>query len=217
MRLTKFSLPVTVAAACGMAAPVLFAIAVLAVGFGTTGYSPVTQLISELGIPGAPYAIVMNGIGLITTGILISIFAYAVHAIFCRGWKAALGSVLVLVAGLSFVAMGIVHCDLGCIPITPGGSLHLVFGMIALVAGLGAALILSLVMIQEREWNGYWQYSLATGILILMLLPFFLFEPRSAGLLQRILVGLVFLWMEVLAIRIYFISWVLPKDMNGPE
>ncbi len=206
MRSTKFSLPVTVAAACGMAAPVLFAITVLAVGFGTAGYSPVTQLISELGVPGAPYAIVMNGIGLITTGILISIFAYAVHAIFSQGWKTALGSALVLVAGFLFVAMGVFHCDQGCVPITPGGSLHLVFGLIALVAGLGAALILSLVMIQEREWNGYWQYSLATGILILLVLPFFLFEPRSAGLLQRILVGLIFLWMEILAIRIFFIA-----------
>ena len=217
MRLARFPVPVTIAATCGMAAPVLFAITVLAVGVSTDGYSSVTQLISELGIPGTPYAFVMNGIGLFTTGILISVFAYAVFAIFSRGLKPAVGSILVLVAGLSFVAMGIFHCDQGCIPITPGGSLHLVSGMIALVAGLGAALILSLVMIREREWNGYWQYSLATGVLLLVILPLFLLHPDKAGLFQRILVGLIFLWMEVLAIRIRYISRVLPKDINGPE
>ncbi len=217
MRKNQFPCLVTVAAVCGMAAPLFFAITTVAIGLATPGYDPVTQLVSELGIPGTPYAPAMNSIGLIMTGILISVFALAVHSVLSGGWKGALGAVLVAVAGISFVAMGIFHCDQGCIPITPGGSLHLVSGMIALVAGLGAALILSLVMIREREWNGYWQYSLATGVLLLVILPLFLLHPDKAGLVQRILVGLIFLWMEVLAIRICYISRVLPKDINGPE
>lgn len=217
MRKNQFPCLVTVAAVCGMAAPLFFAITTVAIGLATPGYDPVTQLVSELGIPGTPYAPAMNSIGLIMTGILISVFALAVHSVLSGGWKGALGAVLVAVAGISFVAMGIFHCDQGCIPITPGGSLHLVSGMIALVAGLGAALILSLVMIREREWNGYWQYSLATGVLLLVILPLFLLHPDKAGLVQRILVGLIFLWMEVLAIRIRYISRVLPKDINGPE
>lgn len=217
MRKNQFPCLVTVAAVCGMAAPLFFAITTVAIGLATPGYDPVTQLVSELGIPGTPYAPAMNSIGLIMTGILISVFALAVHSVLSGGWKGALGAVLVAVAGISFVAMGIFHCDQGCIPITPGGSLHLVSGMIALVAGLGAALILSLVMIREREWNGYWQYSLATGVLLLVILPLFLLHPDKAGLFQRILVGLIFLWMEVLAIRIRYISRVLPKDINGPE
>ncbi len=217
MRKNQFPCLVTVAAVCGMAAPLFFAITTVAIGLATPGYDPVTQLVSELGIPSTPYAPAMNSIGLIMTGILISVFALAVHSVLSGGWKGALGAVLVAVAGISFVAMGIFHCDQGCIPITPGGSLHLVSGMIALVAGLGAALILSLVMIREREWNGYWQYSLATGVLLLVILPLFLLHPDKAGLVQRILVGLIFLWMEVLAIRIRYISRVLPKDINGPE
>lgn len=217
MRKNQFPCLVTVAAVCGMAAPLFFAITTVAIGLATPGYDPVTQLVSELGIPSTPYAPAMNSIGLIMTGILISVFALAVHSVLSGGWKGALGAVLVAVAGISFVAMGIFHCDQGCIPITPGGSLHLVSGMIALVAGLGAALILSLVMIREREWNGYWQYSLATGVLLLVILPLFLLHPDKAGLFQRILVGLIFLWMEVLAIRICYISRVLPKDINGPE
>ncbi|MDD1709068.1 MAG: DUF998 domain-containing protein [Methanoregulaceae archaeon] len=203
-----------VAAACGVVAPVLFGSTVLVVGLATPGYNPVTQLISELGIPGAPYPAAINSLGLITTGILLAVFAYAVHAIFSRGWKGALGSALVLVAGLSFVAMGVYHCDQGCIPITPAGSLHLLFGLVALVAGLTAALLLSLVIARESDWNGYWQYSLATGILILVMMPLFLIETESAGLLQRILVGLIFLWTEVLAIRILFISQGLPKEQE---
>ena len=69
-------------------------------------------------------------------------------------------------------------------------------------------------MARESDWNGYWQYSLATGILILVMMPLLLIETESAGLLQGILVGLIFLWTEVLAIRILFISQGLPKEQE---
>ncbi|HPH34228.1 MAG TPA: DUF998 domain-containing protein [Methanoregulaceae archaeon] len=214
MRKNRF--PCQVAAACGMAAPLLFAVTTVAIGLATPGYDPVTQLVSELGIPGTPYATAMNSVGLIMTGILISVFASAVHSVLSGGWKGALGAVLVAVAGISFVAMGIFHCDKGCIPTTSGGSLHLLFGMVALAAGLSAALLFSLVKARERGWNGYWQYSLFTGVLILVMLPLLLLHPDKAGLVQRILIGLIFLWMEVLALRAYVIFRVLPDDQNEP-
>ena len=47
-----------------MAAPLTFFGTVLVLGFLRPDYSHTTQLMSELGIPGSPYAVVMDLIGL---------------------------------------------------------------------------------------------------------------------------------------------------------
>lgn len=200
---TQILSPISSSAICGMIAPIIFAITVLVIGILTPGYDPVTQLISELGIPNLPYAAIFNGIGLILVGILLSSFAYAVYKVFNRGWKVAVGSSMVVIAGLSFIAMGFFHCDQGCVPISLTGHLHLVFGEIAIIAGMLAAFIFSVVMHEEGDWDGYWQYSLLTGILVVVVLPIFLALNGIAGLLERILSGIVFLWTELVAIRIF--------------
>jgi hypothetical membrane protein len=189
-----------------MAAPFIFGITVLVVGYMTPGYNPVTQVMSELGIPGEPYAAVMNVMAFGLVGILLMGFAYAVYRAFRARWQVAAGSAMVAGAGLSFFAMAFFHCDQGCMGATPAGSLHLLFGLVAVVAALVAALTLSAVMRQEPGWGGTWQYSLVTAILVIAILPVFLSLQDLAGLLQRIMVGIIFLWTEVLAIRIFLIS-----------
>lgn len=206
MNLPRSISPVTCSALCGTAAPVIFGISVLVIGYLTPGYNPVTQVMSELGIPGEPYAAVMNVMAFGLVGILLMGFSYAVHRAFRPRWQVTLGSAMVAGAGLSFFAMAFFHCDQGCMGTTPAGSLHLLFGLVAVVAALVAALTLSSVMRQETGWGGTWQYSLVTAILVLAILPVFLSLQDLAGLLQRIMVGIIFLWTEVLAIRIFLIS-----------
>ncbi len=198
------SLSLTGASAlCGMAAPVIFAITVLVAGYLTPGYDPVTQLMSELGVPGEPYAELMNVVGFGLVGILLVGFSYATFRVFRPLRRVIFGSVMVAGAGLSFIAMGFYHCDQGCIAVTTAGNVHLLLGIVALVASLLAALTFAYVMHRERGWGGFWQYSLATAVLIVVVLPVFLSFPDIAGLLQRIMVGIVFLWTEVFAIGIF--------------
>jgi hypothetical protein len=181
--------PLTAASAlCGMAAPAIFAITVFVAGYLT---------------PGEPYAWLMNVVGFGLVGILLFGFSYATFRVFRPLRRVIFGSVMVAGAGLSFIAMGFYHCDQGCIAVTTAGNVHLLLGLIAIVTALLAALTFAYVMHRERGWGGFWQYSLATAVLALVMLAVFLSFPGIAGLLQRIMVGIVFLWTEVFAIGIF--------------
>jgi hypothetical membrane protein len=196
-------LPVrSVSAVCGMAAPLLFFLTAGILGMITPGYDPVTQLISELGETGAPYAWIMNLLGFGVTGVLILAFTPGLYAALGKTKVAGLGCGFVALAGVIFLAMAFVSCDRGCIPVTPEGSLHLLLGLLAAIAAVISSFLLAWPMRKRGPWHGIWQYSLVTGVVILLILPVFVSLGEIAGLLQRILVGAIFLWMEVLAIRV---------------
>ena len=48
--------------------------------------------------------------------------------------------------------------------------------------------------------------TLPAGVLVLGVLPVFLTYGYLDGLLQRVLAGLIFLWMEVFTIRLFLAS-----------
>ena len=168
-----------------------------------TGYDPVTQLISELGETGGPYAETMNfGFGL--TGILIILFSYCIFILMGRSLAGATGSFVVVLAGIAFIAMAFFSCDSGCMPVTVTGQIHLQLGILALLAAVSASFLLGYSMWKQGTWNGYWQYSMVSGVLVLILVPLFVFVTGPDGLVQRVMMGIIFLWMEILAIRLYF-------------
>jgi hypothetical protein len=71
------------------------------------------------------------------------------------------------------------------------------------VAAVAAMFLLGYSMQRTGMWNRYWQYSVITGVLVLLILPVFMFAGDSDGLVQRVFVGLIFFCMEVLAIRFF--------------
>jgi hypothetical membrane protein len=187
----------------GIAAPVVFAAVAGILGAIQTGYNPVTQLISELGETGGSYAGIMNvGFGL--TGMLIILFSYRIFVLVGKSLTGATGSFLVVLAGISFVTMAIFSCDTGCIPVTSTGQIHLQLGILALLAAVSASLLIGYSMWKQGTWNGYWQYSMASGVLVLILVPLFISVTGPDGLIQRVMIGIIFLWMEILAIKLYF-------------
>jgi hypothetical membrane protein len=191
-----------ISALAGMAAPVVLAVVAGTLGAVQTGYNPVTQLISELGETGATYAGIMH-VGFWLTGLLLVLFSYSVYTLTGRSRAGAIGSWLVVLAGISFIAMGFFSCDAGCLPLTPSGQIHLQLGLLASVAAVAAAFLLGYSMRRTGTWNWYWQYSVITGALVLLILPVFVFAGNSHGLLQRVMIGIIFLWIEVLAIRFF--------------
>jgi hypothetical protein len=202
----RYSPPVIYSALCGIVAPIIFAVTVLIAGFLTPAYDPVTQLISELAVPGEPLAPFVNILAFGLVGILLAAFAYSLFHVFMLRWTVLLGTAMVVMAGVSFLIMAFVHCDQGCVPESFAGNLHLILGFLTIVAAVIAAFTFTFVMFREETWNWYWQYSLVTGILIIGLLPFFVSFMNVEGLLQRLMVGVIFLWTEVLAIHIFRIS-----------
>ena len=186
----------------GIAAPVVFALVAGILGVIQTGYDPVTQLISELGVTGSPYAGTMN-FGFALTGVLIILFSYSVFVLFGRSLTGATGSAVVVFAGISFIGMALFSCDAGCMPVTSTGQIHLQLGILALLAAVSASFLLGYSMWKQGTWNGYWQYSMVTAVLVVILVPLFDSVTGPDGLVQRIMMGIIFLWMEILAIRLY--------------
>jgi len=186
-----------------MAAPLTFFGTVLLLGFLRPDYSHVTRLMSELGVAGAPYAIVMNLTGLALTGVLLMIFSTGIHATLGKHRGGTLGSLFVAVIGIAFLGTAVFSCDTGCVPVTMAGSLHNRLGMIGMLATAISAFLLALAMRKAGDWNGYWQYSLITGVAILLLAFASPSLPDVKGIIQRLMVGTAFLWAGVVAIRLY--------------
>lgn len=202
-------------ALCGMAAPLLFGLTVAIAGYLRPGYSHSTQVMSELGETGAPYAIVMNIAGLAGTGLLMILFSLGLREGLGRGRAVTAGSLLVAGAGAAYVAMAFFSCDRGCVPVTAAGELHMLLGVAATVIALVSAFVFAFALKGVDGWGGYWQYSMVTGFLVLGTLPVFASAQGSAGLWQRVLVGIIFLWEEVMALRLYLLAGS-PRLPPGP-
>jgi len=199
-RLVRFS------ALCGMAAPFVFGFTVGILGYLTPGYDPVSQLMSELGGNGAPFAPVMNLLGFAATGILMVLFASGLREGLGKGRAVTAGSLLVAGAGAAFIAMSFISCNRGCVPVTAAGGLHLLLGLLAMAMAIVSAFVFARALRGRAGWEGYWQYSLVTGALLVGTLPVFALAGDTAGLWQRVLVGIVLLWEEIMALRLFVLA-----------
>jgi hypothetical protein len=191
---------------CGMAGPLFYALVVLLLGTLQPGYSHVTQLMSELGASGAPHAIVMNLAGFALTGILLIVFASAFYLTFSETRGATAASLLLALVGLFYLGEARFSCDTGCIPVTGNGLLHQELGQLSIIAAILAAFVIAYVLKSTGNEEGCWQYSIVTGVLVALLIPVMVSRPDLQGLFQRLLVGIILLWWEVLAIWMYLLD-----------
>ena len=103
----------------GMVAPLVFVGAVIVTAASRPEYRHATQMISELGEVGAPYAVLMNYAGFLPYGLLIVGVAAALHNGVRRGPGDWLGPVLLAVYGAAYVALAFAPCNPGCTGTTP--------------------------------------------------------------------------------------------------
>ncbi len=191
---------------CGIAGPVIYAFMVILLGFLQPGFSHITQLMSELGETGAPYAGIMNLAGFALTGTFLIIFAARFYLEFAGIRGVTPSSLLLALTGVLYLGEAYFPCDAGCVPVTGPGFLHLELGQVAVFVAVLAAFVIAYVLKSSKDWQGFWQYSVMTGILVLILIPFLVSQPGITGLLQRVLVGFILVWWEVLAIKMYLIN-----------
>ncbi len=195
-------------AVCGIVGPILFTVVVIVLGLVRIGYSHVTQLMSELGEAGAPNAILFGAVGLVPFGVSIVAFAFGVHRGISGGKGSKIGPALIVVAGVCLVAGAIFPCDPGCVPVSFAGNMHRVVAVIGFSAMIFAPLAISQRMKDDELWHDYRSYSVATGILTAVFLILFLSGILEAwkGAIQRILLGTLLLWVEIMAIRLLRLS-----------
>lgn len=188
---------------CGIAGPLLYITVVATLGSLVPGYDHRTRLMSVLGETGGPYTLVMNLAGFALIGILVILFAGAFYLQFRNIRASALAAALLVAAGLCYIGEAYFHCDSGCVPVTPAGMIHLQLGELLVFLMVAAIFVTAWVQKADGAWHGYWQYSVLTGIGIILFLPVLVTAQDSPGLTQRFIAGTIFLWWEIIAIKMY--------------
>jgi len=194
-------------AICGIIAPIIFAIIVIIAGLLRPDYSHLTNFVSELGAVGAPNAI-MQRINFVLVGIPIVAFTFGLHRGIGEGKGSIIGPLLIAIFGLSAVVSGIFSTD----PIQPGSFsdiMHSMSSAIGSIAAILAFFIISERLEQDTLWRRYRYFSIViafVAIVVSVVGVGLLGVLGAPGLAQRLFMAVLFLWIEVMAIRLFQIS-----------
>lgn len=192
----------------------LFLAVILLAGYFTPGYSHVRQSISELGISGSVYGLLVRWVGFVPLGLSFILFADQSSGLFIS----QIPVVLIALTGLAILFAGIFPTDPDNRRDTISGKIH-AGAVISLLLLLGATPFTFSVSALYRNPSVGWFsiFSFSMGILTLALLIFssinmnrllvVLFQKTqggveksqrlSLGLQQRLLLSLHFIWWSV--------------------
>ncbi|MFQ5555214.1 MAG: DUF998 domain-containing protein [Acidimicrobiia bacterium] len=188
----------------GALAPIFFVTLVIVAGLAYTGYSHIGQKISELGGREAEHPILQNATFVIT-GLLVVGLAWALARVGGR-WSA--GPLLVAYFGVSgTIVQGFLPCDPGCKPETAIGVLHIVTGLSGFIAATIAMFVLARVWRETPSWSSHAGFSRASGIAAAAGLVGFAITQAAEiepidGLVQRLMVAVLLLWIGVTGYRV---------------
>jgi hypothetical membrane protein len=198
----------------GIIGPVLFTTVILICASLRPDYSHIAQFISELGATGTSNAMIMNWIGFIPSGLMISLFGTSLTTLLPKSPIARIGSILILVFGLGMVVAGNFSCDIGC---PREGSLEnsihdKISGAIFVLVVIGI-LLLGISFRYNPRMRSLWIYSVISAFLALIFLMVLISSIESyttTGLWQRLFLGTIFLWCVI-------VGYQMLKATHGVE
>lgn len=190
----------------GVLGPPLFIAVFTLSGWMRPGYSPLRQEVSALGVGAASWLQNSNFIGF---GLLLVLFAVAfadgMRGALSRRWRLAM-LILLLLSGTGMMLSGL-------FPMTPGTAVvHWVGGFVlAFLPPIVVSFLTPVLLRHDHDWRGAARYSLTVGIaaLVLIATTFVFLNPafpalnQFGGLIQRLLVVVVFSWHVVFGWRLW--------------
>ena len=196
-----------------MAGPIAFTIAWLLGGLVQDEYSVRQEDISALAALDAQHAWIM-----ITGFVLLGVGTVALAAGLAstlRYPSAVIGSVLLMIAGIGLPAAGLARNDCSselpaCAARVDTGEVswhHQVHDNVSLIiflALIAAPLVFARAFGRDHRWRPLRTYSIVTGLLGFALLVLYVIASAGTwnGLVQRIFVSVLFLWIAVLGFRL---------------
>jgi hypothetical membrane protein len=203
-------------AACGIAAPILSALVAASVSYVQPAYSSTEQRLSELGASGAPHAFIFNVLGLMTSGMLVVVLSLGLCSEFSSDRPAKIGAGLLALCGASLFITGVFPCDVGAVEASASGILHGLFAGIGTSAIIGAALAMWLGLKDDPVWRNHSWFSLCVAaVAVALYVPHLLYLlPRWNGAIQRMLVMVLLVWIEVMSIKLLSRSWAGEPNEN---
>jgi hypothetical membrane protein len=129
--------------------------------------------------------------------------------------SAVIGSILLVIAGICLMVAGLARNDCSselpaCAARVDAGEVswhdkvHDNVSLIIFLALIAAPLVLARAFGRDDRWRPLRAYSIVTGLLGFALLVLYVIAPAGTwnGLVQRIFVSVLFLWIAVLGLRL---------------
>lgn len=210
-----------VLALSGAAGAVLYITHVIMGGILWDGYSHVRQTISELTGNGAPDAEMLR-IFTLGYGILAILFSVAVYVLF-RKYKivgiARFGAVLLLIMNTaSLIGYTLFPLEQGGAVLTFGNFMHLAITAIVVIATVGALFAIGYGLWLTKDFRGIGLITLVCAIIIVLAgvaTPIVLNnELPYAGLVERITIFTLQLWMFVLSVYLFRLPRIMDMDVK---
>ncbi len=195
-------------ALCGILSPIVYVITVAVGGFLDPSYSHIGKTVSELVEVGAPNRNLLN-VMLVVYNVLIIPFAVGLYFGLKRGWSRSLVLVALVLTGILGTAVTVFFpLDAAGQSVTFTGMMHLV--VVGLVVPCTFVFMLGFwnSTRKDEHWGkmglfsiGVFAVTLISGIATAAFV-----NSDYRGLLERITIGSTLLWIEVLAVKFFFIS-----------
>jgi hypothetical membrane protein len=142
-----------------------------------------------------------------------------------KGRSATVGSILVAFAGVGFIVAGLARRDCysqldACADRYEAGDMswhwqtHQWVGLVAVLALAVAPLVYARAFRGDQSWRDLRAYSIITGVvgLVLLVLLFTSVAESWGGVLQRVMMTLLLLWVAILGARLIRLSRVRPRE-----
>lgn len=188
----------------GIAGCVLFWISLFVFGEMHTDYSQQTKAVSELGVFGAPHALLWNLIGFIAPGLCLALCGGAI-ARAIEPSSRSMSYWLLVASGLGFAATGVIPAEMrGGSPAldSPFTVGHIVMTFVSAVPWIVAMFVLVGPMKRNAQWRALSNANLALGLTAIAC-----FGLRATAILpgvaQRISFAVYFAWFLMMSIHLF--------------
>jgi uncharacterized membrane protein len=186
----------------------------LTAGFSTSDYSIIKNSISSLALTSIGW---LQTIGFLALGLLVEIFAAGLlFNIKGKRWF-HLGVGIFVVFGFAMLLIGAFHTDAVGAARTLNGRIHGLTATTAFTIFPLAVLCLMPSIQKDGNWGRLYRYSGVTFILaVILLVTTRILQEKSGwfGLVERLLVWNMILWVEVSAVNLFIIS--LKREVKTP-
>ncbi len=168
-------------------------------------YNPISQAESDLAV--GPYGIIMT-LNFVLRGLLSLALVAALALAISRPALSRAGLVLVGLWAVGAFLLAIFPTDIAGQTVTQHGKIHLLVASLAFLCGVIGELLLSWRFARDERWRALGSPSRVIAILALVALVAVVLGTSSAalahvfGLIERIFIGLVLLWMLVIALQL---------------
>jgi hypothetical protein len=193
-------------ALAGMAGPLVLVATDFTAAFTSPEYNMVRDSISSLALTRLGF---IQTIGFLAIGILIEIFTagllYNIRGV--RGFRFSIG--LLVFFGFMLLLIGAFRTDPVGAPTTTEGTIHGITAIGAFWVFPVAVLVISPSLKRDPAWKILFLYSIIAGFLAIVFVIILGVLPNEAswfGLLERLLVGNMIIWVEVAAVRLFLLS-----------